>query len=104
MHPLLLALAFTTPAISRPSATPVPAAHEVNGTVTDSAGAPIANVRLTLIELHRVTTTGIEGRFSFPAVDQGSYPLSIAAIGFAPVIQPVTVGETDAVVRVSVKS
>src|SRR4051812_46859959 len=103
MHPLLLALAFTAPAIARLPATPAPAVHEVSGTVTDSAGAPIANVRLTLIELHRVTTTGTEGRFSFPAVDPGSYHLSIAAIGFAPVIQPVTVGDTDAVVRISLK-
>ncbi|MEO7475465.1 MAG: TonB-dependent receptor [Gemmatimonadales bacterium] len=95
MHALLLALALT----ARPPAAP----HVVGGTVTDSVGAPVVDARLTLVELHRTTSTGPEGRFSFAEVTPGLYHLSISAIGYAPTVQRVVVAGADVVLRVALK-
>jgi hypothetical protein len=72
MRTLLLALALAAP--DRLPVTPDSSAHaapQVSGTVTDSAGAPIADARLILTELHRTTTSSTAGRFTFPAVIPG---------------------------------
>ena len=95
MHALFLVLALG----AREPAAP----HAVGGTVTDSAGASIADARLILVELGRTTNTGVEGRFSFPGVNPGTYRLSVSAIGYAPVIERVTVGEADVTLHVALK-
>jgi iron complex outermembrane receptor protein len=100
MLALLLALALHAPA------TPVPvraAAHAVAGTVTDSAGAPIADVRLTLVELGRSATTGVEGRFSIVGVNPGRYHLSVSAIGYAPQVEVIVVGDSDLTLSLTLK-
>jgi iron complex outermembrane recepter protein len=93
MHAIILALSLLGPTAPR----------SISGTVTDSAGAPIAEARVSLLELDRSTSTGLEGRFSIASVNPGTYRLSISAIGYAPVIERVTVGETDATLQVALK-
>ena len=96
MHSLLLALALAAPNHLHvgPRFT-TPAAPEVTGTVVDSAGKPIPEARVTLIELKRISSTTPEGRFVFPAVAPGQYHLSISAIGFAPTVEPLVVTDRD---------
>ncbi|HEX5574562.1 MAG TPA: TonB-dependent receptor, partial [Gemmatimonadales bacterium] len=104
MRTLLLALALAAP--DRLPVTHDSLAHaapQVSGTVTDSAGAPLAEARVTLIELHRSTTTGTEGRFAFPEVAPGRYRLSVSAIGFAPAILPVVVAGRDTSLTIRLK-
>jgi iron complex outermembrane recepter protein len=105
MHALLLALALTAPATSRPfpSADTASAGHEVSGTIIDSAGKPLADARVALVELHRTATTGPEGRFSFPDVPDGAYHLSVSAIGFAPVVERFTVSDRDTMLQIRLK-
>ncbi|MEA2724589.1 MAG: iron complex outerrane recepter protein, partial [Gemmatimonadales bacterium] len=106
MHRLILALALiaqaTTPlAYGRE---PAPrAAHEVRGTVTDTAGTPLSDARVVLVDLHRTTTTDSEGKFFFPDVPAGMHQLSVSAIGFAPVIEPVSVTDRDVAVPVRLR-
>ncbi|HEX2449613.1 MAG TPA: TonB-dependent receptor [Gemmatimonadales bacterium] len=94
MYALLTALALSLHA---------PAPQTVSGTVTDTSGAPLTDARVTLIELARATTTDPEGRFSFTNVAPGAYRLSVSAIGFAPVIQRVTVGDSAVSLQIRLK-
>ena len=104
MHILLLALALTAPAPTQPPHPPhAPAAYEVSGTVTDSAGTPVADARVALLGLHRTAVTTTEGRFSFPEVGPGQYQLSVSAIGFAPVVQGIAVSDRDLHLTVALK-
>ncbi len=105
MRTLLLALALAAP--DRLPLIPDTSAHaapEVRGTVTDSAGAPIADARLILTELHRTTTSSTDGRFTFPAVIPGQYHLSVSAIGFAPTVLPLVVADRDTALTIRLKA
>jgi iron complex outermembrane recepter protein len=86
MHDLLVALAITAFAAHPPvtTDTSAPAAGEVRGTVVDTAGAPIPDARVAVIELRRTIASGPEGRFAFSEIANGVYHLSVSAIGFAP--------------------
>jgi iron complex outermembrane receptor protein len=101
MLALLLTLALHAPATTAAPALAAP--RMVAGSVTDSAGAPVADARLTLVELGRTTTTGVEGRFSFVGVNPGRYHLSVSAIGYAPRIEPVTVADEDVTLQFALK-
>jgi iron complex outermembrane receptor protein len=91
----LLALALVTSAPAAP--------HVVGGLVTDSAGAPVPDARVTLVETGRTSTTGPEGRFTFPQVNPGIYHLSLSAIGYAPAVQRIVVGDTDLALTVALR-
>jgi iron complex outermembrane receptor protein len=107
MHRLLFALALTAQATASLAygSDPAPkAAYEVRGTVTDTTGASLADARVVLVELHRIATTDPEGKFSFPDVPAGVYRLSVSAIGFAPVIEQVTVIDRDVTLQVRLRA
>jgi iron complex outermembrane receptor protein len=74
-----------------------PSAHAAQaaalaGRVLDTAGAPIAGVRVQLVELARVYVTAADGRYRFTAVAPGSYTVSFSRIGRAPESRRVGVG------------
>jgi iron complex outermembrane recepter protein len=94
MYVLLAALALVVPA---------PTPQSVTGTVSDSAGNPLADARVTLIEFGRTMTTDPEGRFVFTNVPSGAYRLSISAIGFAPSVRAITVRDSTVTVDVRLK-
>jgi iron complex outermembrane recepter protein len=105
MYDLLVALAFGAFAAAPPvAATAIRAPGEIRGIVVDSAGAPIAEARVTLLEFRRTTSTGPEGRFAFSEIAKGGYHLSVSAIGFAPVVERVTVSDTTAELRIQLKT
>ncbi|HEU4699353.1 MAG TPA: TonB-dependent receptor [Gemmatimonadales bacterium] len=86
-----------------PAARSLPEPHAVRGVVRDTAGRPLAAATVRLLELGRTTTTTAEGRFGFAAVNPGAYRLSVALIGYAPVVRPVVVGEQDVSVEVALR-
>ncbi len=103
MRALLMALS-----LAAPDRLPVPpdtvvATPQVSGTVSDTTGAPIADARVTMIELRRSTTTSPEGRFAFTEVAPGQYRLSVSAIGFAPVLLRLVVGQEDTTVTIQLR-
>ncbi|HEY3013033.1 MAG TPA: TonB-dependent receptor [Gemmatimonadales bacterium] len=108
MHGLVFALALGAYAHARlviPDDTIVaaPAASDVQGTVTDSAGAGIPDARVTLVELRRTTTTDPTGRFGFTDIAPGSYRLSVSAIGFAPVVAAIMVSDDNPPIRIALR-
>ncbi len=60
------------------------------GRVTDPAGAPLAGVRVQVVELGRALVTSEDGRYRFTAVAPGTYTVSFSRIGRAPEARRVT--------------
>jgi len=76
--------------------------HEVRGKVVDSAGAPIANVIVSLAELKIATKTAADGTFDFPGIPAGSYTIVARRAGYAAVVRTVVVnGATDVSLQLS---
>jgi len=102
MLTLLLAAALAVaPRLSHPPA--APGAAELTGTVTDTAGAPLADVRVHILELGRGTTTNAQGRFVLRELPSGTYGVAFSRIGFAPVVRRVTIGAENLAVAVSMR-
>lgn len=93
---LMIALALVAAPV--PAAPPVAA---ITGVVTDTAGTPLADVRVTIVEANRSTRTDAEGRFSFVQLARGTYGISFARIGYAPQVQRVQLGDADVELAVS---
>ena len=102
MHALRLALVGAGPSDSLPLGAPAP--YEVSGTVTDSAGRPLPDSRLTLTELRRTTSAGADGRFAFPNVSPGTYHRSVSAIGFAPKVERAAVADSDVDLHIELRA
>jgi TonB-dependent starch-binding outer membrane protein SusC len=89
------ALAFATGVASAQGS-----AGRITGTVTDRvAGAPIANVALTITGTQLAARTGPDGRYSINDVPAGSQRIHTARIGYTPTEQSVTIsaGQTATV-------
>ncbi len=67
----------------------------VHGRVIDSAGRPVAGMRVSIDGHAEELTTGADGQFAFPGVPVGSRMLMARAIGYTPVGQVVDVMEGD---------
>jgi outer membrane receptor protein involved in Fe transport len=77
----LFGFAATT-AVARGTSPVLP--DSLRGSVSDSAGRPLAAVEVLLTELGRRTTTDSAGDFAFAAVARGSYTLVFRRPGYAP--------------------
>ncbi len=60
----------------------------LNGTVTDSSGAVVQNVKIELVSpatgLHRETATNSQGTYQVPALQIGNYKITMSKDGFKP--------------------
>jgi len=102
MLTLLLAAALAAaPRPSHSAAEPVPA--QLTGIVTDTTGAPLADVRVHILELGRGTTTGADGRFVLRELPSGTYGVAFSRIGFAPLVRRVTIGAESLTLAVSMR-
>lgn len=71
-----------------------PATGTLRGTVTDSAGHPLAGAIVTVTELGRTVSTGDDGIYAVTAIPAGKYTVVIRRSGFVPVVRRVTVDGT----------
>jgi iron complex outermembrane receptor protein len=78
--------------------------HSLTGRVVDTAGAPLAGVRVVVVELRRENVTGPDGRFRFGAVLAGSYTVSVARLGLAPETRRVILAGADQVLDVRMRA
>jgi iron complex outermembrane receptor protein len=104
MHTVLLAGAVAAALATPPAAPdPPPAARSLSGQVTDTSGAPLAQVRVTVIEARRTATTDLDGRYIFPDIPGGTYGVSFALVGYAPQVRRIAIGEADASLDVTLR-
>ncbi len=77
-------------------------AAPVAGIVRDSAGAPLANARVSVAALDITTTTDGGGRFTLGSLRPGRYHLVVQLIGYAPAHRDVVVGADGSPVNVTI--
>jgi hypothetical protein len=70
MLTILLAVALAT------AAPPAPA-RTLSGQVTDTTGAPLAQVRVAILEARRTAFTDLDGRYSLPGVPTGTHSVNV---------------------------
>ena len=78
-----------------------PPSQSLSGQVTDSAGTPLAQVRVSILEVERTALTDLEGYYSFSDLPTGTYAVSFALVGYAPQVRRVSLH--SAPVRLDVK-
>jgi len=78
---------------------PAPAGT-ITGRVTDSAGPPLAAVRIEVVEMNRSTVTAENGTYRLVNLPTGSYAITFTAIGYRPAVRRVTVADGDLVLDV----
>jgi iron complex outermembrane receptor protein len=98
---LLAALLAAVPLTSGPGATPPP--RTLSGRVTDPAGKPLFQARVTVLEANRTAVTDLEGRFEVAGLPSGTYGVSFSAIGYAPLVRRVTLDDDDVSLEVELK-
>ncbi len=77
--------------------------HGIDGRVTDSAGAALANVRIVVLQADRSATTDVRGRYAIANLPDGAYSVSFSYIGYAPMIRRVVLSGADATLDVTLR-
>ena len=95
----LAALASALPAVASPPVSP----RTLSGRVTDSTGTALAQVRVTVLEVNRTTTTDIDGRFSLPTLPGGTYGISFALVGYAPQVRRIAIRDADLTLDITLR-
>ncbi len=75
----------------------------VSGRVTASAGGPVADVQVSIPDLHRSTTTDSAGRYSITGVPAGSFTITFQRIGYAPAVRRIVSTGADVSADVTMK-
>jgi hypothetical protein len=65
----------------------------VRGRVTDSAGVAIADADVAIIEIHELTRTDAQGRFTLAKVPRGEHEVSVRRLGYQPATIKAVVGD-----------
>ncbi len=99
---LAAAVALSVMGPAHPTAITV-APHSLSGKVTDSTGAGLASARVMVEETNRLTVTDPSGKYSFSSLANGTYRISFAMVGYAPVVRQVKVQDADVTLDVVLK-
>lgn len=86
---LLVSVTSPAPAEAAPPARP--AGDTLRVVVTDTAGGPVAGAAVTLAELDRARSTDARGAATFADLAPARYTVVVRAVGYGPVVRPVSV-------------
>ncbi len=67
----------------------------ITGRVTVQGSTPVAGARISVVNLHKSTTTDSVGRFAFPGLGRGQYLVEARVIGYAPLSAVVLIDENE---------
>jgi iron complex outermembrane receptor protein len=79
------------------------AASTLSGQVTDTTGAPLELVRVTVLEAERTVMTNLDGRYLIEDLPTGTYAISFALVGYAPQVRHVTLTEGDVTLDIQLR-
>jgi len=77
--------------------------HTLSGVVTDSAGVPLPDARVSIAESRRYTTTNQQGRYEVAGLANGTYTVSYALVGFGPQLRKVIIAGQNVLQDVTLK-
>src|SRR5919112_5567753 len=97
------ALAAGPPAVADTDSTDR-AASTLSGVVTDTTGAPLELVRVTVLEAERTVLTNPDGRYLIEDLPTGTYAISFALVGYAPQVHHITLTEGDVTLDVQLRA
>jgi iron complex outermembrane receptor protein len=101
MSAALAALSLPLFADPGPAAAPQGPPAAIEGKVVDATGAPVADARVTILELKRRTTTAADGTFRFEGVPPGSYLLEAESPRYGHAVERVAAGAMPAPVTLT---
>ena len=101
MRAVIIAAALAVVPLRAADADPPRAIATLTGRVTDSAGTPLAQVRVTVHEVARYTLTSPEGRYSLTGLPTGTYGVSFALVGYAPQVRRITLRDGEVMLDVA---
>jgi iron complex outermembrane receptor protein len=78
-------------------------AATLSGQVTDTAGRPLPDARVTVLEVNRSTLTEAEGRYTLQGLPTGTYAVSFALVGYAPQVHRITLREGEVTLNVTLR-
>jgi iron complex outermembrane recepter protein len=103
MRALLAAAALAVAIAGILSAEPPHAIATLSGTVSDTAGTPLADVRVTILEANRSTLTDPAGYYTLSGLPTGTYAVSFALVGYAPQVRRVTLTDGEVILNVTLQ-
>ncbi|MEY2631007.1 MAG: hypothetical protein RLZZ469_1904, partial [Bacteroidota bacterium] len=77
------------------------AQNKIIGTVTDANQNPLANVIVSLPEIHKETVTNETGNFTLNTIPQGNFKISFSLVGFERKTLSVSVTTSETTVNIS---
>lgn len=77
------------------------AQNKIIGTVTDAEQKPLANVIVSLPEIHKETVTNETGNFTLNTIPQGNFKISFSLVGFERKTLSVSVTTSETTVNIS---
>lgn len=80
-----------------------PPAASLSGRVTDAAGQPLAEVRVSVAEASRAATTDADGRYALSNLPGGTFSVSFALVGYAPEVRRITLHNGAATLDVAMR-
>ncbi|HZA98855.1 MAG TPA: TonB-dependent receptor [Gemmatimonadales bacterium] len=98
---LAAALTAVAPAVAEADSLPQ---STLSGQVTDTAGSPLAQVRVSVLEAERSTTTDLEGRYTISDLPTGTYAVSFALVGYAPQVRRVSLRDATLTLDVQLRA
>ena len=104
MRALVLAAALGLAIVPAAPADSPRATATLTGTVADTAGNPLAQVRVTVLEVARFTLTDWQGRYSLAGLPTGTYGVSFTLVGFAPQVRRVTLHDGTVTLNATLRS
>jgi iron complex outermembrane receptor protein len=103
MRVLILAAALAAAFAVQSARAADPGPPTLLGRVTTGDGQPLGDVRISVAEANRSTTTDPEGRYRIPNLPTGTYSVQFALVGYAPEVRRVTLRDVDLTLDVVLK-
>ncbi len=82
----------------------LPSAPTLSGRVTDTTGAPLAQVQVTVLEANRSATTDTDGRYRLEQLPTGTFSVAFRTIGYRPEVRRVTLSSESVTLDLALKA
>ena len=79
------------------------AQNSISGTITNTNNAPISGVEIYSTQLHKGTTTNIEGNFILKNIPNGKVTLKISYLGYKTILKKIALSNNDEILNITLE-